>query len=157
MTSAVAASSTKHSLFPSNSSPVLLSRHRQHTATQPLVLPPRNHYVNVRPLPPHQPHQPHQPHTANTSSREASVSDSETSTGSISGLSESSEIRLLFANLHNTTAAASTENDRHYNQLKVREGSRVGERTRRILHRPSHLESDTSSSSLAESIEAELG
>ena len=85
------------------------------------------------------------------------MSDSETSTGSISGLSESSEIRLLFANLHNTTAAASTENNRHYNQLKVREGSRVGERTRRILHRPSHLESDTSSSSLAESSESLCG
>ena len=140
-----------------------------HTVTQQLVQPARNHYVNICPdlLPPPPP-----PHSSsfllaprNTSSRETSVSDSEMSTSSISGLSESSEIRALFAslpsshgvydsNLATTNSSVSmTENNPHYNQLKIVEGSKASERTRRILHRPSYMESD-SSSSLAESSES---
>lgn len=41
----------------------------------------------------------------------------------------------------------------HYNLLKVKPGSKVSERTRQILYRPNHIESD-SSSSLAESTDS---
>lgn len=166
---AVASSAAKqqhHRLFAGGSP--LISRHpppppphQQQPAT-------RNHYVNICTdlLPPPPP--PSSLHLGlNTpSSREPSVSDSEMSTSSISGLSESSEIRALFSSLppsshhhhhlvHDSNYG-SVANNPHYNQLKVVEGSRVGERTRRILHRPSHIESD-SSSSLAESSESLSG
>jgi len=41
----------------------------------------------------------------------------------------------------------------HYNLLKIKPGSKVSERTRQILYRPNHMESD-SSSSLAESTDS---
>ena len=140
-----------HQLF-SNSS--LL----HHSHPPPLVQPPRNHYVNVCPdrLPPPPPPSCLQ-HRNTTSPRDTSESDSEISTSSISGLSDSSEIRTLFATLPPTlNQQHSPGRDHHYNQLKVREGSKVAEKTRRILHRPSHFESD-SSSSLAESSESLTG
>ena len=106
------------------------------------------HYVNMcqDSLPPHQ-------FQARSSSRENSVSDSEISTSSAasaSALSESSEIRALFPAVYKQNPRMSPTQDHCYNQLKVRPGSKMSERTRQILYRPQHFESD-SSSSLAES------
>ena len=163
---AIASPKRHHHPFPG--SPII-SHHPPHHKQQLVQPAARNHYVNVCPdlLPPPLP----PPSTLllgppNTSSREPSISDSEISTSSISGLSDSSEIRALFASLpsshgiRDTNLAGggggvvgTTANNPHYNQLKVVEGSKVSERTRRILHRPSYLESD-SSSSLAESSES---
>ena len=163
---AIASPKRHHHPFPG--SPII-THHPPHQKQQLVQPAPRNHYVNVCPdlLPPPLP----PPSTLllgppNTSSREPSVSDSEISTSSISGLSDSSEIRSLFASLpsshgiRDTNLAGGvgsmTANNPHYNQLKVVEGSKASERTRRILHRPSYLESD-SSSSLAESSESLVG
>lgn len=106
------------------------------------------HYVNVcqYPLPPPS-------LRTQCSPCENCVSDSEISTSSaasVSTLSESSEIRALFSSVHRKEQPPSTTSDLYYNQLKVKPGSKVSERTRRILYRPHHFESD-SSSSLAES------
>lgn len=81
------------------------------------------------------------------------ISDSDISTSSaasVSTLSESSEIRALFSSGHKKEPPPSTTPDHYYNQLKLKPGSKVSERTRQILYRPHHFESD-SSSSLAES------
>ena len=78
------------------------------------------------------------------------VSDSEISTSSlvsVSALSESSEIRALFPNVHERNQQSPATAD-HYNQLKVAPSSKLSERARQILYRPRHFESD---SSLAES------
>lgn len=106
------------------------------------------HYVNIcqYPLPPPS-------LRTQISPCENCVSDSEISTSSaasVSTLSESSEIRALFSSVHKKEQPPSATSDHYYNQLKVKPGSKVSERTRRILYRPHHFESD-SSSSLAES------
>ena len=79
------------------------------------------------------------------------VSDSEISTSSflvsVSALSESSEIRALFPNVHERNQQSPATAD-HYNQLKVAPSSKLSERAQQILYRPRHFESD---SSLAES------
>lgn len=113
------------------------------------------HYVNVCPNPLH-------PYHNQSQLRENSVSDSEISTSSVSALSESSEIRALFPSLYESrheqpaptrTGTQQPTADWHYNQLKVRPGSKASEKSRQILYRPHHFESD-SSSSLAESCDS---
>ena len=87
-------------------------------------------------------------------SRENTVSDSEISTSSlasVSASSESSEIRALFPNVCTHNQQSLTNGDHHYNQLKVKAGSKMSEKTQQILYRPHHLESD---SSLAESTDS---
>ena len=103
------------------------------------------HYLCQDSLPAH-------PFHARSSSRENSVSDSEHSTSSAasaSALSESSELRALFSPMYERDAKTHDSRE-HYNQLKIKPGSEVSERTRQILYRPQQFESD-SSSSLAES------
>lgn len=96
---------------------------------------------------------PHQFHFRN-SSRENSISDSEQSIGSFSNLSafsECSEMRGVFLPLGDQAMRPSALE--HYNQLKIKPGTRVSEKTKQILYRPKHFESD-SSSSLAESTDS---
>lgn len=156
MTAVATSKPHHHQLFPS-------AHHHS------LVQPSRPHYVCADPLIPatnlNHPPPPLLPHSSSpllfstinkdcSSSREDSVSDSE-----ISSISDSSELRALFTTLRNLNSSSPTPGTTTttatgcYNQLKIKEDTKVGERTRRLLHRPSHFESD-SSSSLAESCES---
>lgn len=122
------------------------SQRPSNSSIQPI--PGSRHYVNMCQYP-----LPSPPFRTQGSLCENCVSDSEISTSSaasVSTLSESSEIRALFPSVHEKQQPPSKNSDHHYNQLKVKPGSKVSERTRQILYRPHHFESD-SSSSLAES------
>ena len=114
------------------------------------------HYVNVC----QDSFPPHRVHRRCSTSRESSVSDSEisatSSAASISALSESSELRALFPTVYehpDDEEQWQAPADHRYNQLKVKPGSRMSQKTRQILYRPHHFESD-SSSSLAESTDS---
>ena len=59
-----------------------------------------------------------------------SVSNSTSSLASVSALSESSEIRALFPNVQEHNQQSRATADHNYNQLKLKPGSKISEKTR---------------------------
>ena len=132
-------------------------------SVQPALSSSRPHYVNTVIPPPHirknyenvcQDTQPLIAFPARKTSRESSITDSEIS------LSSAASIEAFSANYERRKPVTATSTGKeksdtleHYSQLKMKPGSKMSEKTRKILYRPNRAESD-SSSSLAESTDS---